>query len=191
MEARDYPAILGAHLRRLWQSIVSADRFMADSSKLDSFDRAILRELQANARITNQQLSDRVGLSPSPCLRRLRRLEDEGYIAGYTAILDEKRLGLPVAIFMSVKLERQVDAVLTTFEAEIAKHPQVIDCWLMTGDNDYLLLIRVAGLAEYEEFLTGTFTKIPGIASIKSSVSLRQVKSKPVVGASPTRPRLD
>jgi Lrp/AsnC family leucine-responsive transcriptional regulator len=158
---------------------------MAESSKLDSFDRAILRELRANARITNQQLSDCVGLSPSPCLRRLRRLEDEGYIAGYTAILDEKRLGLPVAIFMSVKLERQVDAVLTTFETEIAKHPQVIDGWLMTGDNDYLLLVRVAGLAEYEEFLTGTFTKIPGIASIKSSVSLRRVKSGPVADASP------
>jgi Lrp/AsnC family leucine-responsive transcriptional regulator len=151
---------------------------VAASAKLDAFDRAILQALQANGRITNQQLSERVGLSPSPCLRRLRRLEDEGYIAGYTAIIDERRLGLPVAIFMSVKLERQVDSVLTTFEAEIAKHPEVIDCWLMTGDKDYLLLIRVAGLAEYEEFLTGTFTKIPGIASIQSSVSLRHVKGR-------------
>ncbi len=149
----------------------------AGSANLDAFDLAILRELRANARITNQQLSERVGLSPSPCLRRLRRLEDEGFIAGYTAIVDENRLGLPVAIFMSVKLERQVDSALTTFETEIARHPEVIDCWLMTGDNDYLLLIRAAGLAEYEQFLTGTFTKIPGIASIKSSVSLRRVKS--------------
>ena len=151
---------------------------MTVSSKLDGFDRAIVRELRANARISNQQLSERVGLSPSPCLRRLRRLEEEGYIPGYTAIVDEKRLGLPVAIFMSVKLERQVDSALTTFETEIAKYPEVIDCWLMTGENDYLLLIRAAGLAEYEEFLTGKFTKIPGIASIQSSVSLRRVKSQ-------------
>jgi Lrp/AsnC family leucine-responsive transcriptional regulator len=151
---------------------------VAVSAKLDRFDLAILRELQANSRITNQQLSERVGLSPSPCLRRLRRLEQEGYITGYTAIIDEKRLGLPVAIFMSVKLERQVDSALTTFETEIAKHPEVIDCWLMTGENDYLLLIRASGLAEYEQFLTGTFTKIPGIASIQSSVSLRRVKSQ-------------
>jgi Lrp/AsnC family leucine-responsive transcriptional regulator len=151
---------------------------VAVSAKLDRFDLAILRELQANSRITNQQLSERVGLSPSPCLRRLRRLEEEGFITGYTAVVDEKRLGLPVAIFVSVKLERQVDSALTTFETEIAKYPQVIDCWLMTGENDYLLLILVAGLAEYEEFLTGTFTKIPGIASIQSSVSLRRVKSR-------------
>ncbi len=151
---------------------------MASSASLDRFDRAILRELQINARISNQQLSELVGLSPSPCLRRLRRLEEEGFITGYTAVVDEKRLGLPVAIFVSVKLERQVDSALTTFETEIAKYPQVIDCWLMTGENDYLLLILVAGLAEYEEFLTGTFTKIPGIASIQSSVSLRRVKSR-------------
>jgi Lrp/AsnC family leucine-responsive transcriptional regulator len=155
---------------------------MAVSAKLDAFDRAILRELQTNARITNQELSERVGLSPSPCLRRLRRLEDEGYITGYTAIVDERRLGLSVAIFMSVKLERQVDSALTTFETAIAKYPEVIDCWLMTGENDYLLLIRAAGLTEYENFLTGTFTKIPGIASIQSSVSLRHVKSRRVGG---------
>lgn len=156
---------------------------MAVPAKLDRFDRAILRELQANARITNQELSERVGLSPSPCLRRLRRLEDAGYIAGYTAIVDETRLGLSVAIFMSVKLERQVDSALKTFETEIAKYPEIIDCWLMTGENDYLLLIRAAGLTEYEKFLTGTFTKIPGIASIQSSVSLRRVKSGQVGGA--------
>lgn len=97
---------------------------------------------------------------------------------GYTAIIDESRLGLPVAIFMAVKLERQIDSALTTFEKEIAKYPEIVDCWLMTGDNDYMLLVRVAGLAEYEEFLTGTFTKIPGIASIQSSVSLRHVKGR-------------
>lgn len=147
------------------------------SANLDAVDRRILRELQDNARLTNQELSEKVGLSPSPCLRRLRRLESEGVITGYAASVDEEKLGFPVAVFMSVKLERQVDSALVAFEAEIRKHPHVVDCWLMTGDNDYLLRILAPGLREYEAFLTGIFTKIPGIASIQSSVSLRRVKT--------------
>lgn len=149
----------------------------SQSITLDATDRAILSALQENARLTNQELSERIGLSPSPCLRRLRRLEKEGVIAGYTAILDEEKLGLPVAIFMSVKLERQIDAQLNTFESEILKCPEVVDCWLMTGDNDYLLRVLASDLRAYENFLTGTLTKIPGIASIQSSVSLRRVKT--------------
>lgn len=149
----------------------------AKNIELDEIDRAILRELLTNSRITNHELSDRVGLSPSPCLRRLRRLETEGVVTGYTATIDEELIGLPVAVFMSVKLERQVDASLNTFEEEIMKYPEVVDCWLMTGDNDYLLRILTPGLREYENFLTGTLTKIPCIASIQSSVSLRRVKS--------------
>jgi len=145
--------------------------------ELDKIDRSILRELAANSRISNQELSERIGLSPSPCLRRLRALEDTGVITGYTTIIDEEAAGLPVAVFMSVKLERQIDASLNSFEEEIVKHPEVVDCWLMTGDNDYLLRILVPGLREYESFLTGTLTKIPGIASIQSSVSLRRIKS--------------
>lgn len=148
-----------------------------ESATIDTIDRTILRALQANARMTNQELSERVGLSPSPCLRRLRRLEAEGIITGYSATLDEEKLGLPVAIFMSVKLEKQIDSALVAFETEIMKHPEVVDCWLMTGDDDYLLRILTTGLKEYETFLTGTLTKIPGIASIQSSVSLRRVKS--------------
>jgi Lrp/AsnC family transcriptional regulator, leucine-responsive regulatory protein len=148
----------------------------ANEGELDKIDRAILRELQKNARISNQELSEKVGLSPSPCLRRLRRLEDEGFIAGYTVRLDEEKIGLPVAVFLSIKLDRQIDAQLTSFETEIMKHPEVVDCWLMTGENDYLLRVLAPGLREYEHFLTGKLTKIPGIASIQSSVSLRRVK---------------
>lgn len=144
---------------------------------LDKIDRAILRELLANSRLSNQELSERVGLSPSPCLRRLKRLESDGIIEGYTARIDEERIGLPVAVFMSVRLERQIDDSINAFEAEIMKYPEVVDCWLMTGDNDYLLRILAPGLREYENFLTGTLTKIPGIASIRSSVSLRRVKA--------------
>lgn len=145
--------------------------------KLDEIDHKILNALAANSRISNQELSERVGLSPSPCLRRLRALENSGVIIGYTTIIDEEAAGLPVAVFMSVKLERQIDASLNSFEEEIVKYPEVVDCWLMTGDNDYLLRILAPGLREYESFLTGTLTKIPGIASIQSSVSLRRVKS--------------
>ncbi len=148
----------------------------ANSVSLDRFDLAIIKELQNNARLTNQELSERVGLSPSPCLRRLRRLESEGVIRGYSVIVDEDKIGLPVVVFLSVTLERQVDASLNSFEQEIIKHPEVADCWLMTGDNDYLLRVRAEGLREYEAFLTGKLTKIPGIASIQSSVSLRRIK---------------
>jgi len=148
----------------------------ANSLTLDRFDLSILRELQDNARLTNQELSERVGLSPSPCLRRLRRLESEGVIRGYSVIVDEDKIGLPVVVFLSVTLERQVDASLTAFEQEIIKYPEVADCWLMTGDNDYLLRVRAEGLREYEAFLTGKLTKISGIASIQSSVSLRRIK---------------
>lgn len=144
---------------------------------IDKTDRAILEELQANSRLSNQELSERVGLSASPCSRRVRMLEEAGIITGYTATIDEKRVGLPVSVFMSVKLERQIDEALTTFEAAIQECPEVVDCWLMTGNRDYLLRIVVAGLDEYETFLTGTLTKIPGVASIESSLSLRRVKS--------------
>jgi len=151
----------------------------ANADGMDRIDRAILRELLANSRLSNQELSERVGLSPSPCLRRLKRLEADGIIEGYTARIDEERIGLPVAVFMSVRLERQIDDSINAFEAEIMKYPEVVDCWLMTGDNDYLLRILAPGLKEYENFLTGTLTKIPGIASIRSSVSLRRVKAAP------------
>ncbi|MCB1479709.1 MAG: Lrp/AsnC family transcriptional regulator [Rhodobiaceae bacterium] len=150
---------------------------MHNSANIDAIDRKILRQLQDNARLTNQELSEKVGLSPSPCLRRLRRLEADGVITGYSASIDEEKLGLPVAVFMSVKLDKQIDSALGAFEKEISKHPEIVDCWLMTGENDYLLRILAPGLREYEAFLTGIFTKIPGIASIQSSVSLRRVKS--------------
>ncbi|NOZ33293.1 MAG: Lrp/AsnC family transcriptional regulator [Alphaproteobacteria bacterium] len=155
----------------------------ANITELDVIDRRIVKELLANSRLTNQELSERVGLSASPCLRRLRRLEKTGVITGYSATIDEARVGLAFSVFMSVKLERQIDESLGRFEAEILKHPEVVDCWLMTGDNDYLLRILASGLRDYEHFLTGTLTKIPGVASIQSSVSLRRVKAaSPDVG---------
>ena len=159
---------------------LSESIWIMPSLKLDRIDRAILMQLQENCRISNQELSEKVGLSPSPCLRRLRRLEESGAISGYSATLDEVEVGLAVSVFVSVKLERQIDEALTLFETAIQKCPEVVDCWLMTGDRDYLLRIVVPGLREYEKFLTSTLTKIRGVSSIESSLSLRRVKYKTV-----------
>ncbi len=145
--------------------------------ELDRIDRAIIRELQLDGRLTNQALSEKVGLSPSPCSRRLKLLEDAGIIQGYTALIDEAAIGFTLSVFVFIKLERQIDDSLTTFEAAVLEFPEVIDCWLMTGTRDYLLRIVTTGLPHYERFLTGELTKIPGVASIESSLSIRRVKS--------------
>lgn len=146
-------------------------------AKLDSHDAAILRCLQSDGRITINELAERVGLSPSPVARRLRILEDAGIITGYAALIDESALGYEFSVFVSVKLDRQVDDALAQFESAVCSFPEVVDCWLMTGNRDYLLRVATRGLADFERFLTGTFTKIPGVASIESSIPLRRVKA--------------
>jgi Lrp/AsnC family leucine-responsive transcriptional regulator len=150
---------------------------MADSSALDRFDRDILRALQGDGRLTIQELSERVGLSPSPVSRRVRRLEADGVIRGYAALIDETALGYGVSVFVSVRLDRQVDEALARFESAVQAFPEVVDCWLMTGARDYLLRIATADLAEFERFLTGRLTRIPGVAAIESSIPLRRVKA--------------
>ena len=146
-------------------------------TNIDTYDAAILRALAQDGRMTINDLSDRVGLSPSPVARRLRRLEDSGIIAGYAAVIDEAALGYAVSVFVSVKLDRQVDDALARFEAAIADFPEVVDCWLMTGNRDYLLRIVTTGLSEFERLLVGKLTKVPGVASIESSIPLRRVKA--------------
>lgn len=146
-------------------------------TNLDSFDIAILRQLQKNGRASINELSEAVGLSPSPVARRLRHLEKAGVITGYAALVDETALGFGVSVFVSVKLERQVDDELQTFEDHINRFPEVVDCWLMTGNRDYMLRIATSGLEEFERFLVGHLTRIPGVASIESSIPLRRVKS--------------
>ncbi len=150
---------------------------MSDTAKIDAIDQAILRELQANGRISLQELGQRVGLSPSPCARRIRILEDAGIIAGYHAMIDEAKAGFSFAVFCSVKLDRQVEDTLKEFEAAVRAYPEVVDCWLMTGTRDYLLRLAVRDIAEFEHFLTGKLTKVPAVASIESSIPLRRVKS--------------
>lgn len=144
--------------------------------ELDSIDRRILDRLQQNGRISNVDLAREVGLSPSPCLRRVRDLEDSGVIDRYVAVLDQRAAGLALSIFVQVTLERQIETALETFERLVADRPEVMECYLMTGDSDYLLRIVVADVAAYEEFLKSHLTRIPGVASIKSSFALNRVK---------------
>ncbi len=142
---------------------------------LDAIDRRILEELQSDARIANVDLARRVNLSPSPCLRRVRRLEEEGYIRRYVSLLDPAAIGLPVSVFVQVSLERQVDDALEEFESRITDCPEVMECYLMTGDSDYLLRVVAPDIAAFQHFLLDTLTRIPGVASIKSSFALKQV----------------
>lgn len=143
---------------------------------LNEIDKRILTELQANARTTNADLANKVGLSPSPCLRRVRDLEQNGTINRYVALLNPAAVGLPVSVFVQVTLERQVEKALEAFEAAVANRPEVMECYLMTGDADYLLRVVVASIDDYERFLVNELTTIPGVASIKSSFALKQVK---------------
>lgn len=145
---------------------------------LDDIDRRILNELHRDGRLTHLVLSERVGLSPSPCARRLRQLESQGFITGYRATINEQALGFGFSIFVSVKLDRQVDDRLVSFEEHLLTCPEVVDCWLMTGSFDYLLRIAVRDLEEFEHFLTGRLTKINGVASIESSIPIRRVKDQ-------------
>ncbi len=137
----------------------------------------ILRALRDDARLSTQELSEKVGLSPSPCARRIRRLESEGYISAYCAVVDEGRMGFGFSVFVSVRLDQQVDQRLQSFEKRIRDCSEVVDCWLMTGSFDYLLRVAVHDLAEFETFLTGRLTKIAGVASIESSIPIRRVKN--------------
>ena len=145
---------------------------------MDDLDHKILRELQRDGRLSHQELGEKIGLSASPCARRLRKLEAEGYITGYTAQIDETKLGFAFNVFISVRLDRQIDDRLVAFEREVGRCPEVVDCWLMTGSFDYLLRVSVRDLEEFEHFLTPRLTKLPGVASLESSIPIRRVKSK-------------
>ena len=143
---------------------------------LDEIDYRILARLQDNARISNSDLAREIGLSPSPCLRRVRDLENSGAIKGYAALLEPAVVGLPVSVFVQVTLERQVETALEDFERTVLARPEVMECYLMTGDADYLMRIVVADVTAYEQFLKEYLTRAPGVASINSSFALNQVK---------------
>jgi len=143
---------------------------------LDAIDRRILGALQDDARIANNELAARVGLSPAPCLRRVRALEETGVIRRHVSLVDPGAVGLPVSVFVSISLERQVEEALKRFERAVLTRPEVMECYLMTGDADYLLRVVCADLAAYERFVLEHLAKAPGVSSIRSSFALKQVK---------------
>jgi DNA-binding Lrp family transcriptional regulator len=144
-------------------------------ASLDPIDLRILRELQEHARMANVDLARKVGLSPSPCLRRVRDLVRNGVIRRFVTLLDPTAVGLPVSVFVQVSLDRQVEEALRVFEEAVGEWPEVMECYLMTGDADYLLRVVVSDLQAYERFLMVHLTRVPGVASIRSSFALKQV----------------
>jgi Lrp/AsnC family transcriptional regulator, leucine-responsive regulatory protein len=143
--------------------------------ELDRYDRAILRQLQLDARITNTALAEEVSLSESACLRRVKALEEAGLIQGYTALIDQQKVGYPVNVFVSITLVRQSQSGLEAFETAVRKVPEVMECYLMTGEHDYLLRLIVADLADFERVHSQHLTRLPSVASVQSSFAMRTV----------------
>jgi Lrp/AsnC family transcriptional regulator, leucine-responsive regulatory protein len=149
---------------------------IVSTPELDAIDRRLLAALQTDGRLTATELAERVGLTTSPCLRRLRRLESTGVIRGYAALVDQKKVGLPVSVFVSIKLERQREDDLNRFQDAVRGCPEIVECYLMTGQRDYLLRVVARDLGDYERIVKETLTRIEGVASIESSFALSQVK---------------
>lgn len=144
--------------------------------ELDRYDRQILAVLQGEGRISNQELADRIGLSPSPCLRRVRALEEAGIIAGYRALLDARKLGLTLMALIHISMDRHTPERFENFEAEIRAIPEIVECLLITGqDADYQLKAVVRDMDAYQELLLDRITRIPGVTGVHSSFVLRRV----------------
>jgi Lrp/AsnC family transcriptional regulator, leucine-responsive regulatory protein len=154
----------------------------------DEIDRRILAHMQEEARISNVELAARVGLSAAPCLRRLRALEESGVIRKYVTLLDPAAVKLGVTVFVQISLDLQVEGRLEIFERALLRHPEVLECYLMTGDADYLVRVVVPDVAAYERFLKDVLTRIEGVAGIKSSFALKQVKYSTVLPLEPAKP---
>ncbi|OAI01166.1 Lrp/AsnC family transcriptional regulator [Methylomonas methanica] len=147
--------------------------------ELDRYDRQILNILQADGRISNQELADRIGLSPSPCLRRVRALEEGGLIVGYRALLDAKALGLTLMALIHISMDQHTPERFSAFEAAVAEIPEVMECLLITGQTaDYQLKVMVKDLDAYQELLLNRVTGIPGVSGVHTSFVLRRVVDK-------------
>ena len=146
--------------------------------KIDPIDLRILNELQNDSSHSNVELAKRVHLSPSPCLMRVKALKDKGVIRNYVALADPKSLGLGLNVFISISLKEQSKEALAEFEQRISEHDEVMECYLMTGDSDYLIRVAVADMAALEKFILEQLTPIAGIEKIRSSFALKQVRYK-------------
>lgn len=149
-----------------------------NSCDFDQFDSAILDALQQDARMSNVALAERVHLSPAPCLRRVRDLEAAGVIRRYVTLLDPVALGLDVSVFIQISLEKQIGGALRTFEETIDACPEVMECYLMTGDSDYLLRVVAPNLDALQKFIVNKLARIPNVSNIRSSIALKQIKYK-------------
>lgn len=144
--------------------------------ELDRLDRAILRALQEDGRLTIQALADRIGLSPTPCRRRVQMMEEAGVIRGYRAVLDPASVGAPLKLYAFVKLVQRTNAHLDAFEAAVRANPEILSCELVTGVHDYLLSIRLPSIDHYDAFLRRVLAGIPSVAEISSSIVVSAVK---------------
>ena len=148
---------------------------------LSSTDLRILQVLQSEGRISNVDLAERVGMSPSPCLRRVKRLEQAGVIKGYAAVIDQKAVGLGVEAFAQVNIERHTDADATAFREAVTDLDEVVSCHVMTGEMDFLLRIYVADLEAYGEFVRRKLLKLPSVKDVRTSFAIEVIKSSPTV----------
>src|SRR6056297_2003080 len=151
------------------------------TTRLDPIDRKILAELQADGRMTNVELAKRVGISAPPCLRRVRTLEDAGYIKGYHADVDARQLGFEVQVFAMISLASQAEADLTAFEERCNDWPLVRECHMLNGEIDFILKCVAPDLSSFQSFLTGELTSAPNVASVRTSLVIRGAKDAPGV----------
>jgi len=152
-----------------------------ESAVLDGKDRAILRTLQGDGRLSNTELAERVHLSESASLRRIRSLEAAGLIRGYTAVIDQKAAGYALSVFLTITLNSQSQASLAAFEQEAGKVPEIMECYLMTGEADYLVRVVAHDIDAFEALHTGALTRLPGVARITSSIVLRTTVRRSVL----------
>jgi Lrp/AsnC family transcriptional regulator, leucine-responsive regulatory protein len=145
------------------------------SAPIDRVDTKILHALAQDGRMSWRDLADRIGLSLTPTLRRVRRLEEAGIISGYSARFDEQRLGFGITMYVMVTLERQTEETLKVFERRVADVPEVMSCYLMTGEADYILRVVVSDLQSYQRFMLDVLTRIPGVSRIQSALAIKPV----------------
>ena len=145
-------------------------------ARLDAIDWRILRELQADGRITNVALANRVGITPPPCLRRVRALEEAGFITGYQALVDERMLGFELTAFAMVGLHSQAEPDLRAFENRVLAWPLVRECYMMAGETDYILKCIAPDLPAFQDFVLRDLTAAPNVASVKTSLAIRRAK---------------
>jgi len=152
------------------------------AAPLDRFDRQILDQLQRDGRLTNQELADRIGLSPSPCLRRVRSLEKRGFVTGYRAMVDGKKLGFSLLVLVRISLDRHTPERFANFEAKVRALPEVLEVLLVAGeDADYVLKVIVKDMDGYQQLLLNRITRIEGVTGVRSSFVLRQVVERTAV----------